>query len=78
MERARCALLTEATINYGSIVMVTMMSVWLADSCTTLPYGALITRIVQNFGVVTEGMIELAPKKGSITSRCLNMSNAHL
>ena len=48
IERARClyALLTEATIDYGSVVIVMMMSVRLADSCTTLPYGALITRIV--------------------------------
>jgi hypothetical protein len=61
MEKARClyVLLTEATIDYGSIIMTTMMLVWVADSSTTLPYVALITWIVQNTGVVTKGMIEL-------------------
>jgi hypothetical protein len=54
------------------------MLVWLADTSTALPYGALITRIVQNAGVITEGMIELVPEKGPITSRYLNESNAHL
>jgi hypothetical protein len=45
MDRARClyVLLTEATINYGSVVMVTMMSIWHVDSCIALPYKALVT-----------------------------------
>jgi hypothetical protein len=80
MDRARClyALLTETSIDYGSMVTITMMSVRHADSCTALPYGALITQIVQHAGVDTKGMIELAPKKGPITARYLNCSNAHL
>jgi hypothetical protein len=80
MDRARClyALLTETSIDYGSVVTVAMMSMRHADSCTALPYGALITRIVQHAGVDTEGMIELAPEKGPITARSLNASNAHL
>jgi hypothetical protein len=80
MDRARClyALLTETSIDYGSVVTVAMMSVWHADSCTALPYGALITRIVQHARVDTEDMIELAPEKGPITARYLNASNAHL
>jgi hypothetical protein len=80
MDRARClyALLTETSNDYGFVVTVTMMSVRHADSCTALPYGALITLIVQHAGVDTEGMIELAPEKGPITARYLNASNAHL
>jgi hypothetical protein len=54
------------------------MSVRHADSCTALPYGALITQIIQHVGGDTEGMIELAPEKGPITARYLNASNAHL
>jgi hypothetical protein len=80
MDRARClyALLTETSIDYDSMVTVTMMSMRHTDSCTALPYGALITHIVQHAGVDTEGMIELAPEKGPITARYLNCSNAHL
>ena len=74
MDRARClyALLTEATIDYGSVVMATMILVQLVDLSTVLPYGALITQIVQNAKVVIEGMIELVPEKGPITS-CYSM-----
>jgi hypothetical protein len=80
MDRARClySLLTETSINYGSVVAVTMMLVRHANSCTALPYGALITRIVQHAEVDTEGMIELAPEKGPITAYYLNASNVHL
>jgi hypothetical protein len=80
MDRTRClyTLLTKTSIDYGSMVMVTMMLVRHADSCTALPYGALITRIVQHAEVDTEGMIELAPKKRPITARYLNASNEHL
>jgi hypothetical protein len=76
MDRARClyALLTETSIDYGSVVTVAMMSVRHADSCTTLPYGVLITRIVQHAEVDTDGMIELAPENGPITTRYLNAS----
>jgi hypothetical protein len=80
MDRARClyALLTETSIDYGSVVTVAMMSVRHANSCITLPYRALITWIVQHVRVDTEGTIELAPEKGPITARYLNASNAHL
>jgi hypothetical protein len=66
IDRARClyTLLTKATIDYGSVVTVTMMSIWHADTCTTLSYEALITRIIQNARVVTDYMVELAPDKG--------------
>jgi hypothetical protein len=80
MDRARrlYGLLTEASIDYGSVVTVAIMSVRHADSCTALPYGALITRIIQHARVNTNGMIELAPEKGPITAHYLNASNAHL
>jgi hypothetical protein len=80
MDRARClyAPLTETSIDYGSVVIVVMMSVWHANSCIMLPYGALITRNVQHTGVDTKGMIELALEKGPITARYLNASNTHL
>jgi hypothetical protein len=60
IDRARClyALLIETSIDYGFVVTVTMMSVRHVDSCTALPYGALITWIVQHAGVDTEGVIE--------------------
>jgi hypothetical protein len=35
-------------------------------------------RIIQHAGVDTDGMIELAPEKGPITTCYLNASNAHL
>jgi hypothetical protein len=54
------------------------MSVRHTDSCTTLPYRALITRIIQHARVVTDGMVELATENGPITVRYLNASNAHL
>jgi hypothetical protein len=80
MDRARClyALLIETSIDYGSIVIIAMMSVRHADSCTALPYGALITRIIQHAKVDIDGMIELAPKKRPTIARYLNASNAHL
>jgi hypothetical protein len=48
IDEARCldTLLTETSINYGLVVIVAMMSVRHPDSCTALPYGALITRII--------------------------------
>jgi hypothetical protein len=80
MDRARClyALLIEAVIDYGSVVMVTMMSVRHVNSCTVLPYGALVTQIVQHARVAIEGMVELVPERGPIIARYLNASNAHL
>jgi hypothetical protein len=38
----------------------------------------MTTRIIQHARVDTDGMIELAPKKGPITARYLNASNAYL
>jgi methylmalonyl-CoA mutase N-terminal domain/subunit len=55
-----------------------MTSVRHVDSCTALPYGTLVTRIVQHARVATDGMVELALKKGPITAQYLNASNAHL
>jgi hypothetical protein len=43
------ALLIEAPINYGFVVTSTMMSVRLLDKGFMLPYGTLITRIVEHF-----------------------------
>jgi hypothetical protein len=57
MDRARClyTLLTKTIIDYGSAVVVTMMSVRHADSCIVLPYRALITRMIQHVGMDTDG-----------------------
>ena len=80
IERARClyALLTKASIDYGSLVTSTMMSARLADSSTAFPKGALITRIVEHVGVPIAGMRELAPEKAPIDAGFLNLSNGHL
>ena len=45
IERAHClyTLLIEASIDYGSLVTSTMMSVWLLNKGFSLPYEALIT-----------------------------------
>jgi hypothetical protein len=80
IEIAHClyALLTKASIDYDSLVTSTMMSVRLMDPSTALPYGALITRIVEHAKVSTAGMRELASEKAPISMRFLNVSNAHL
>jgi hypothetical protein len=52
------ALLTEASIDFGSIVTATMMSVRLTDWGIALPYGALITRIAEHARVLIRGMRE--------------------
>jgi hypothetical protein len=79
MDRARClyTLLTETIIDYGSAVVVTMMSVRHADSRIVLPYGALITRMIQHVGMDTDGMIELAPKKG-LSPHAISMLAMHI
>jgi hypothetical protein len=76
MDRARClyALLTKVVVDYGFVVTITMMSVWHVDSCIALPYGALVTRILQHARVNTNSMIELAPEKRPITTCYLNAS----
>jgi hypothetical protein len=80
MERAHYlyALLIEASINYGSLVTTTMMTVRHTDKSIVLPYGALITRIVEHVEVSTEGMREVHLEKAPINAHFLNASNAHL
>jgi hypothetical protein len=48
------------------------------DPSTALPYGALITRIVEHVEVSTAGVRELASEKVPISMHFLNASNAHL
>ena len=61
IEKARglYTLLTEAPIDYSSVVTSTMMSVQLLDKGFALPYRALITRIAMDFGVDTTGLREI-------------------
>jgi hypothetical protein len=63
IKRSRCVytMLTEALIDYGSMVTTTMMSVQLLDKGFALPYGALITRIAEHAGVDTIGLREIQP-----------------
>jgi hypothetical protein len=63
IERAHClyAILTEAPIDYGSVVTTTMMSVRLLDKGFALPYGALITWIAEHIGVDMTGLREIQP-----------------
>jgi hypothetical protein len=80
IERACClyALLTEASIDYSSLVTSTMMSVRLLDKGFALPYGALITRITEHFRVDMTRLREIQPEKGSMGVHFLNTSQAHL
>jgi hypothetical protein len=80
IERARClyALLTEAPIDYSSIVTSTMMSIRLLDKGFTLPYGALFTRITEHFRVDMTGLREVQSKKRAMGVCFLNASQAHL
>jgi hypothetical protein len=80
IERARClyALLTETAIDYGSVVTSTMMSVRLLDKGFALPYGVLITWIVECFRVDMAGLREVQPEKGTMGVRFLNESQALL
>ena len=71
-------MLTEASIDFSSVVTSTMMSVQLLDKGLALPYGALITRIVVHFGVDMTGLREIHPKKGAMGVRFFNASQAHL
>jgi hypothetical protein len=63
-ERAHClyALLIEASIDYGSLVTSTMMSVRFLDKGFVLPDGALITRIVKHFKMDMMGLREIQPE----------------
>jgi hypothetical protein len=80
IERARClyALLTETSIDYGSVVTSTMMSVPLLDKGFALPYGALITWIAEHFSLDMAGLREVQPEKGAMGVHFLNASQAHL
>ena len=80
IERARClyAMLTEAPIDFGSVVTSMMMSVRLLDKGFAFPYGALITWIAVHFGVDMTGLKEIQPEKGAMGVRFLNASQAHL
>jgi hypothetical protein len=80
IERARClyALLTEASIDYSSIVTSTMMSIRLLDKGFMLPYEALFTRIIEHFRVDMTGLREVQSKKGAMGVCFLNASQAHL
>jgi hypothetical protein len=80
IERARClyALLTEASIDFSSLVTATMMSVRLTNRGIALPYGALITQITEHARVRIRGMTEFHLEKGPIGACFLNVRNAHL
>ena len=80
IERACClyALLTEAPIDFGSVVTSTMMSVRLLDKGFVLPYGALITRLALHSRVDATRLKEIQPEKGPMGTRFLNASQAHL
>lgn len=56
-DRALClyALLTHSSIDIGSFVLSTMIGVQLVGSNTSLPYGALVTRIAEHAGVPLAG-----------------------
>jgi hypothetical protein len=68
IERARClyALLNKTPIDYGLVVTSTMMSVRLLDKGFALPYGALITRIVERFRVDMTRLREVRLEKGTM------------
>jgi hypothetical protein len=76
IERACClyALLTEASINFGSLVTSTMMSVHLMDKGIALPYGALVTQITEHTEVPMAGLRETQPEMGPMGARFLNAS----
>ena len=80
IERARClyGLLTEASIDFGSLVTSTMMSVCLTDEGVALPYGALVTRIAEHTKVPMAGLRETQLERGPMGVRFLNASQAHL
>lgn len=62
-KKAHClyALLTEASINFSSLVTSTMMSVRLMDKSVAMPYGALITRIAEHVEMPMAGLKETQP-----------------
>jgi hypothetical protein len=80
IERARylCAMLIEAPIDYSFVVTTTMMYVRHLDKGFALPYGALITRIMEHARVDMTGLREIQLAKGAMGVRFLNASQAHL
>jgi hypothetical protein len=76
IERACClyALLTEASINFSSLVTSTMMSVHLMDKGIALPYEALVTRITEHMEVPMVGLRETQLERGPMGARFLNAS----
>lgn len=68
-ERDLClyAFLTRCSIDYGSFVLSTIMGVRLADQATSLPYGALVTQIVEH-AVISLAGEELMKPRGPFTS----------
>lgn len=49
------ALLTHPSIDFGSLALMNMMGVRQTGTNTSLPYGALITRIAEHAGVSLVG-----------------------
>jgi hypothetical protein len=80
MESACClyALLTEAPIDFGSLVTSTMMLVRLTDKGIALLYGAQITQITEHAEVPMGGLRETKPERGPIGVSFLNANQAHL
>ena len=76
IERSRClyAMLTEAPIDFGSVVTSTMMYVRLLDKGFALPYGTLITRITLHSRVDATGLKEIQLEKGPMGACFLNTS----
>lgn len=70
IKRARClyALLTETSIDFGSLVTLMMIAVQLVYQISTLPYRALVTRIAKHAKVFPRDLTELQPSKVPITS----------
>jgi hypothetical protein len=80
IERARClyALLTEAPINFGSLITSTMMSVCITNKGVALPYKALVTRIAEHIEVSMARLKETQPERGPMGAYFLNASQANL
>jgi hypothetical protein len=60
------------------MVTSTIMSVRLLGKGFTLPYGVLITRIVESFRVDMTRLREVQPERGAMGICFLNTSQSHL
>jgi hypothetical protein len=80
MERDCClyALQTKAPIDFDSLVISTMMSIWLTDKGIAFSYGALVTRIAKQAEVPMVGLRETQLEKGPLGARFSNASHAYL